>query len=429
MNKPDANLRIHEIIDPPTEDKGMAAGCPKVQTRSNVFETNSSSSHSLTLSKDDLVPQTFDKKTLRNGVVDIELGDYNWEWRRYHDVKNKLRYLITQLTDGKLPEGDDPQALTETLIERNEQFRLLSDVVHKHTGCELRVLPSDGGIDHQSARGDAAVGMELFDSAQRLQAFLFNENAYVETGNDNNSAPWSISTDRGSKLYYEDHYGQTPSDPSPIKLTRLRHSLDELATSEGGILSPSTTPDLLKDLMAEGVAISAHWTFDKTSSYRPEGDLRGKAASELIDKGHGFKVSPSMITTSSREAGIDHLEVLSFVVQVSPALAQKIKALDPNGHRNHQIAEAQTELEFWKTRQREEPTDRWSNKQVTKFEDTLKKLGLKLPPKRGKSAGSSAGLSDGPSEQAKATKAKKVANAAIKKAKEAKASAKPSGVA
>jgi hypothetical protein len=43
------------------------------QIRKRVFETNSSSSHSLTLSPGDLVAQPFSDDVLRSGVLSVEL--------------------------------------------------------------------------------------------------------------------------------------------------------------------------------------------------------------------------------------------------------------------------------------------------------------------------------------------------------------------
>ena len=47
----------------------------------------------------------------------------------------------------------------------------ICDVVREHTGCELRILPGSGEIDHQSAMGEKAVGLELFDSAETFDLY------------------------------------------------------------------------------------------------------------------------------------------------------------------------------------------------------------------------------------------------------------------
>ena len=43
-------------------------------------------------------------------------------------------------------------------------------------------------IDHQSNCGDGE-NTEMFESKEALQAWLFGENSYVMTGNDNEEAP------------------------------------------------------------------------------------------------------------------------------------------------------------------------------------------------------------------------------------------------
>ena len=53
------------------------------QIRKNVFETNSSSSHSLTVSEGDITGQPFSDHTLREGVVIVGKGEYGWEFEQY----------------------------------------------------------------------------------------------------------------------------------------------------------------------------------------------------------------------------------------------------------------------------------------------------------------------------------------------------------
>lgn len=56
----------------------------KQQKRCGVFETNSSSSHSLTLSQSQLVAAPWPASMLREGIIPLSVDVYGWEWRRYY---------------------------------------------------------------------------------------------------------------------------------------------------------------------------------------------------------------------------------------------------------------------------------------------------------------------------------------------------------
>lgn len=151
------------------------------QIRKNVFETNSSSSHSLTVSEGDITGQPFSDHTLREGVVIVGKGEYGWEFEQYYGIYDKLAYLITQINYEDIPQGD-AATVTAELRESDPRFDMLCRVVEEHTGVKLQVQPgSTGYVDHQSSD----VGLELFDDEKQLRQFLFNSNSYIETDNDN----------------------------------------------------------------------------------------------------------------------------------------------------------------------------------------------------------------------------------------------------
>ncbi len=135
-------------------------------TRHGVFETNSSSTHSITI---DHSTQLFTSITPdANGVITLEGGQFGWEWERYADALTKANYCAVH-------------ALGSMAL--NEQ---LARVICAHTGAVSVVVVADGSdIDHQS-EGTAG---EAFASDQTLKEFIFGQNSWLYTGNDNSSAP------------------------------------------------------------------------------------------------------------------------------------------------------------------------------------------------------------------------------------------------
>ena len=140
--------------------------------RSGVFETNSSSSHSITISPaidglyDTITPDS-------NGIITLQGGRFGWEWERYIDAETKANYAgIYALNYSK----------TDQLIE----------VIKEHTGAkEVRLnFSTDWSgshhsyIDHQSS--DTAA--KAFTSNQTLKDFLFSPKSVLFTGNDNDAA-------------------------------------------------------------------------------------------------------------------------------------------------------------------------------------------------------------------------------------------------
>ena len=144
----------------------------KTQIRKSVFETNSSSTHSLVITDANDLLQNLgidpDGSVVigRDGTI-----EFGWEQEDYNDPHSKVNYAYFQSES------------------RDEWRSLLEEVVLEHTGAE-RIkydFPKtqwgpEGYIDHQSLGGDCA---EMFDSKETLKRFLFSPKSYVITDNDN----------------------------------------------------------------------------------------------------------------------------------------------------------------------------------------------------------------------------------------------------
>lgn len=146
--------------------------------RNKVFETNSSSSHSISIYNatkglyDTITPD-------KNGVITLTGGEFGWEWEKYNDAITKANYAAV------FAAGDT--AMTDMLVE----------VVKEHTGAKEVLLAfgtdySDGNysyIDHQSARSEGGDAGQAFDTPLTLKNFIFHPESWLFTGNDNDTAP------------------------------------------------------------------------------------------------------------------------------------------------------------------------------------------------------------------------------------------------
>ena len=133
--------------------------------RNKVFETNSSSTHSISIEIgeewDNIIPN-------QDGVIKLYGGEFGWEWRAYNDALTKANYCAVACKLG------------QTSFNKRE----LKEVIKEYTGATKVKFKFDNyGIDHQSA--ETLEDLYVSD----LKDFIFNKSSYLYTGNDNSSAP------------------------------------------------------------------------------------------------------------------------------------------------------------------------------------------------------------------------------------------------
>lgn len=138
--------------------------------RRGVFETNSSSSHSISISGGNYTPDTL---MVANGVCRIYPGEFGWEEESYRDAATKASYCLTHAKQC----GDE------------RSLDMLRDVIARETGAAVEFCKADsdwhewGYIDHQSI--EYGVPQEAFASADALRDFIFNPASVLRTDNDN----------------------------------------------------------------------------------------------------------------------------------------------------------------------------------------------------------------------------------------------------
>lgn len=131
--------------------------------RHGVFETNSSSSHSVSVAdetKDFVMDYIYPNE---DGVVVLEGGEFGWNWFKNNDAITKANYVVASY------------GLTDNLKE----------VIMEHTGAVDVVYETTDDyssyVDHDSY-GVAPQGKE------ELKNFIFNQNSWLFGGNDNATA-------------------------------------------------------------------------------------------------------------------------------------------------------------------------------------------------------------------------------------------------
>lgn len=146
--------------------------------RENVFETNSSSSHSISLSDPSISNDgMMDTISLdKNGDIVLSGGEFGWQWEKFSDALTKANYCAVYVS-----------------LYRDDLINQLIDVIKDQTGANNVILDISDDynntnwsyIDHDSLDVVAAV----FGSNDVLRRFIFNKKSILYLGNDNETAP------------------------------------------------------------------------------------------------------------------------------------------------------------------------------------------------------------------------------------------------
>ena len=146
----------------------------KRKIRKNVFETNSSSSHSLTIDKEG-VTEYLHVDTSSNLVV-VNLDEFGWGYDTYNDPETKLSYLLTLLKEYTV--ASCPDELYET-----REFKEINDIVSERCECDgITIHDFDGYVDHQSVDTIDAL---MKENDCTIEEFIFDPGITLVIDNDN----------------------------------------------------------------------------------------------------------------------------------------------------------------------------------------------------------------------------------------------------
>lgn len=166
----------------------------KRQIRRSCFETNSSSTHAICITKDGY------EKT---NYVEFAFGDFGWEFEIYSNVRSKASYLITAIFSLDKDCADEKlQQLKDILDANNIEYDIPTPKVNswEYNGEIRYYYDTDGYIDH-GAETKEFVEAVLSDS-DKLMRYLFGDSMIV-TGNDNSDNFSDYMYDNLGDWHYE----------------------------------------------------------------------------------------------------------------------------------------------------------------------------------------------------------------------------------
>lgn len=169
----------------------------KIQVRRNIFETNSSSLHAISIVKNSKV------KNYPKEVV-FDSGEFGWQPDTYYGTFSKACYLWEAILDYSYKEGNEYINEVKLVIEK------ITNILNKH-GIKATFIygnvevvkkvwsdetehlyvkftdgkgnKDEGWLDHGCECHDLIDA--LIENEDLLLSFLFDENSYILTGNDN----------------------------------------------------------------------------------------------------------------------------------------------------------------------------------------------------------------------------------------------------
>lgn len=154
------------------------------KVRRNVFETNSSSTHSFSYggTYNDLIVNDFDN------CVHTNLGEFGWEVETYFDSTSKLAYILVaaaSLTGHSFWCYDNFEEELES-FKNTKEYQEIEEVVKRNMNCDGIVIKdkSEGYIDHQSIEYRSFNAWLEDTGADSVENFIFGS-IVLHTDNDN----------------------------------------------------------------------------------------------------------------------------------------------------------------------------------------------------------------------------------------------------
>jgi len=151
----------------------------KKQVRKNIFETNSSSTHSIVVGNNG--------EDIYAGLprkLEFHGDEFGWEHRLYTDTQTKADYLFTSLLymDNPL---EYMERIKEILSKWNieVEFDELEEKKYSDGSVYYEVKDKFCYVDHGTENKDLV--KELCEDEAKLMNYLFSDGSYVETSNDN----------------------------------------------------------------------------------------------------------------------------------------------------------------------------------------------------------------------------------------------------
>jgi hypothetical protein len=150
------------------------------QIRNGVWETNSSSTHSVSISIKDSKNGLYDTIIPDDkGVITLKRSDFDGGREVWLDPIDKANYCVSVIFKRFYDENITDDALTE---DDRKMVNMLKSVIKSHTGAKKVVID----FNHEGYLPGEYVQKDMLESKEKLKAFIFSRWSYIMCAPDEN---------------------------------------------------------------------------------------------------------------------------------------------------------------------------------------------------------------------------------------------------
>ena len=161
--------------------------------RNNIWETNSSSSHTVTIRGMKNLNEHY--KT-SSAIIEVKLDEYGWSGDPCDDFYSKLAYALSMVLHTEYPGfdyWDDRFVVDQDILEECAGYQSILKAIQGHFNCCDRIVIRKrigayypyGYIGHQSYEDYGSLQDFLDDWNVDIERFLFDDGVTVWISNDN----------------------------------------------------------------------------------------------------------------------------------------------------------------------------------------------------------------------------------------------------
>lgn len=162
--------------------------------RKGTFETNSSSTHSLSITPEDKEMLLDNSIKVDGDTLVLQGGEFGWGWEKFNDALTKANYCAVDNYEDKKPselvnkKKNDRLALLEEVLKeqlgvKKIEYNFTSNYPSSEDDADKSL--SWAYIDHESV----GTSYGAFKDKETLRRFIFDKNCWLFIGNDNSGPP------------------------------------------------------------------------------------------------------------------------------------------------------------------------------------------------------------------------------------------------
>lgn len=304
--------------------------------RNQCFETNSSSSHSVTISADEMLDLSFDRASLRRGVISItpRARGYGSEQFRYITPEGKLAYLLVMAAGGevdvdqKVFDEQEIDVMPILLLDPDcgPQLRQLVAYIREEHRCDLQFVMDFDSASSIYLNNQPFNLSDLMADREKLGRLLFSSKSWIDTRRDEDAFHFEryLQSDMGD-VFASPHAYVSRSLPSRFELSYEGENAtysDNVGLDVKGYLRPASAWEETTNsyVFLRSQTANAHIVgFQVGKDDEPRVDLEPESECPFADAFHNLLHYFYLRNTNDRASGF------GFKLTVEPGIKAHVR--------------------------------------------------------------------------------------------------------